>query len=365
MVLTLRVSTAIYRGLPNEIITEIIVAALQTDRASLCRVSQLFHALCLPVLYGVVRLETHASAVAFCSAIISNSALAALVRSLTVASSCFPITASRLSRLLADSSKSLLRVEILSIDLMLLQDGHLRELLACTFPHLVQCSLGTKERHWNSTEREDTLASFLTRHPALTKLRIQDWIVRESSPSVSPRIPLQHLKHLSCPIKFVPSIAASNLKEARLYWDVDNIECTISALKSMTRPNEPFVCSNDVFAPIPFSDIVDSISKNIPHIKTLHLRLYQLHSLRGTLDNLRTSLSRFTGLAYLSIEYVLTIDSQFLGDTEAGEQLIVQGFGDVCPTLEACRFYSRAWRKVDNTWELCHAENFKALSCIP
>ncbi|KAJ7490808.1 hypothetical protein FB451DRAFT_1389566 [Mycena latifolia] len=89
MVLTRRAYKAISRWLPSEIILEIIQAAPQADRASLCRVSKLFHALGLPVLYRVVHLQTRASAEAFGPTVLSNIALGPLVRSFTIDPACF------------------------------------------------------------------------------------------------------------------------------------------------------------------------------------------------------------------------------------------------------------------------------------
>jgi hypothetical protein len=85
MDLTRRTSKAISEWFPNEIITQIIEAAPQTaDREALCRASKLFHGLCAPILYRTVVLDNFISVAAFCSAVLSNRALAELVRSFTV-----------------------------------------------------------------------------------------------------------------------------------------------------------------------------------------------------------------------------------------------------------------------------------------
>ncbi|KAJ7467476.1 hypothetical protein FB451DRAFT_1401484 [Mycena latifolia] len=99
MVLTRRAYKAISRWLPNEIITEIIQAAPQPDQASLCRVSKLFHGLCLPLLYRVVRLKTRASVEAFCIAVLSNTALTEFVRWFTSEWTVGSLTSRRVTNL--------------------------------------------------------------------------------------------------------------------------------------------------------------------------------------------------------------------------------------------------------------------------
>jgi hypothetical protein len=69
--------------LPDELLTDIFEAVPQSDRASVCRASKLFHALCLPLLYRVVDIPP-ASIESFCSAVLSNAVVPALVRSLTL-----------------------------------------------------------------------------------------------------------------------------------------------------------------------------------------------------------------------------------------------------------------------------------------
>ncbi|KAJ7490831.1 hypothetical protein FB451DRAFT_626275 [Mycena latifolia] len=307
MVLTRRASKAIARWLPTEIMTEIVQASPPSDQASLCRVSKLFNGLGRPVLYRVVDLQSYAPTAAFCAAVLSNTALAELVRSYTVTAVFRGDIETRLSRQLVDSAKALLRLQSLSIDIALLEDRHLQELLRWTFPHLVQCGLGTRERRWSSAERGDTLFSFLLRHPALTSLHIKASVELEVWPSTSTRTPLPHLQRLRCPARVVQSVAASGLVEARLYWEeyeherVD-VESTFLALKSLTRADVPFICSNDYFrSGYGFTEIVDSISRNMPQTKTLHLRLYELQSCVNTINKLAECLPRFTALEFLAL----------------------------------------------------------------
>jgi hypothetical protein len=75
---------AISEWFPNEIISEIIEAISQRDRATLSRASKLFYANTLPVLYRDVELHGYKDLGGFSSAILSNSVLPELVRSLKV-----------------------------------------------------------------------------------------------------------------------------------------------------------------------------------------------------------------------------------------------------------------------------------------
>jgi hypothetical protein len=69
---------------PNEILTEILRAVPQSDQTALCRVSKLFHALCLPILYRVVHLKDLKSIDSFCSSVLSNATARESLRSFKV-----------------------------------------------------------------------------------------------------------------------------------------------------------------------------------------------------------------------------------------------------------------------------------------
>ncbi|KAJ7467474.1 hypothetical protein FB451DRAFT_393760 [Mycena latifolia] len=275
----------------------------------------------------------------------------------------------RTSHLLANSSKALLRLECLSIDITSLKGEHLQELFRSTFPHLVHCSLGTHDSHWSSPEPEDTLASFLLRHPALKTLHIQYWNELEVWPSTSARIPLLHLERLRCPARLVPYIFSHSLAEVVLYWvDVDSeqneVEKTFVTLKEMmSRTEISFLCINYAFED-DFPEIVDSLSRNIPHTKTLRLALLDYpDDPREIIRHLRDCLSSFTGLIFLSLECICEPD-RYLSGAEDEDPQTVQAFGDACRTLEGCRLQKCAWRKVDGIWENHPLEDFMVLAGI-
>ncbi|KAJ7687231.1 hypothetical protein B0H17DRAFT_1332495 [Mycena rosella] len=329
MVLTRRAYKAIPRWLPNEIITEIVQAAPRSDQASLCRVSKLFRDLCSPILYRVVDLEANASATDFGDTVLSNAALAGLVRSYSVH---FPGAgmagdALRFSQVLADSSKALVRLEAF---------------------------LGIANGHWSDAEQHDRLASFLIRHPGLEKLHIQGFPHTLTPSSASVRIPLPRLQHLRCPPRIIPSIVALRLKRVQLYWnddDLDEVENIFVALKAMTASDVPLICSNNFVQYL--YEVVDSVSRNLPHTKTLQLDSYHSPPLNEVIGHLKNCLPRFTGLAFLSV-----YNSSW--DIPTQEEISV--LRDACPALEAYRLQRRAWRKVDGMWETYPWTDFDALA---
>jgi hypothetical protein len=153
----------------------------------------------------------------------------------------------------------------------------LRQLLRWTFPHLISCTLPIQGPNWTSTEREDTLASFLMRHPALEIVEIEscgDPV--EVWPSASTQIHLLNLRSIMCPARVIPSIFARGLQEARISWEagIHELETNIVALAAMTGIDVPFACYSQYCDAYSYStEIMDSISRNIPSTRTLHLEV--------------------------------------------------------------------------------------------
>lgn len=77
-------SKTIAQRLPNEILTEIIETMPKPDQLTFCRVSELFHRLCLPVLYRVVVLGDYERAKTFLELIAAHPGRAEAIRSFTV-----------------------------------------------------------------------------------------------------------------------------------------------------------------------------------------------------------------------------------------------------------------------------------------
>ncbi|KAJ7687644.1 CHAT domain-containing protein [Mycena rosella] len=299
---------AIAEWLPNETIIEILQGVSRPDQAALqCRVSKVFRALCLPVLYHIVDLESRASIE------VSNSALSQFVRSFKfkvwnysrhdlergdegrVSTSAYNLLANfsrphtRPIQLLRDSLETLVNLEELSVDRVTITPS-LR--LHCTFPCLVKCTMGITEDQWTSTEREDSLASFLLRHPALKSLDIRDFRrLSDIWPPTSPRIPLLHLQCFGLHIK-----------------------------------------------------------KHTVHEDTPHE-----HGPDPT-----DYLPRFSGLQFLWLDLGLISRSN-----DTNHQITVQGLGDVCSTLEACYLDQFIHSYTATLGSLLEAYNKKPLNTIP
>ncbi|KAJ6548187.1 hypothetical protein DFH09DRAFT_1169939 [Mycena vulgaris] len=357
MVLTRRGYKAISRWLPNEIISEIILDAPQKDQAALCRVSKLFHGLVVPALYRAVHLDQPDAVTVFCDAVLSNPGLAELVRSLTLA--ILPVSVDMpemwLDSRLVDVLQTLLRLEGLSIDMTPMGQRQQRKVCELVLPQLRWCSLQTGVTEWTATQTEDTLASFLLRHPQLKQVHIQQLRYLEAWPSAQARIPLLQLQHLQCPVALLPSILACGVREVTLDWDTNapnDVDTLVGALKSMTRHDIPF--------------IVNAISRDIPHARTLSMQLHFSTSSDGIIVDVVNCLPRFTNLAFFSVEVMFATLRRGLTfwTTEAEDRIRVQGLGDACPTLEACCLNRCAWRKLDRTWEIYPLKDFMALSGI-
>ncbi|KAJ7509631.1 hypothetical protein B0H11DRAFT_1253805 [Mycena galericulata] len=347
MVLTRRQHRAISRWLPNEVIVQIIEAAPREDRATLCRVSKLFQGLAVPVMYRVVHLRrcSRADVRAFCLALLSNPALAELVRSLTVQLNGMDPIYVPVSDLMLRSFKTLLRLEHLSIDDHLWAGEDFDSFLRYTYPRLVSCDVGCKRATLDAT------VSFLIRHPTLTRICIVTWNGFELTAPTPIRLP--NLRYYQGPHQLIPWLETGGLEEVALDWRnfrPSSVEATIVLLKSMVPTGDPIVCSNIwCNGPGPFTEIIDSLSRNISHMKTLQVHLREL------LDNgkeqiacLKKHLPRLNGLKFLS--FYLAADWAFTTSGAIG-RVTVEAFGDLCPTLEACRTGYKAWRKVDGTWQ--------------
>ncbi|KAJ7619898.1 hypothetical protein B0H17DRAFT_1113854 [Mycena rosella] len=122
----------------------------------------------------------------------------------------------------------------------------------------------------------------------------------------------------------------------------------------MIPSDVPFICSNDGGDGF-ISAVVDSVSRNLPHTRTLQLYLSLLPSMKEVIGHLKNCLPRFTGLAFISVQYWAVRNSR-------NYEAEINVLGDACPTLEACRLHHRAWRKVDGMWETYPLTDFDALA---
>ncbi|KAF7341921.1 hypothetical protein MSAN_02048000 [Mycena sanguinolenta] len=152
-------------SLPNELLVQIIQHSPAGKQAILCRLSRLFHDLCVPVLYRVVEIKDSDSVALFCSAIIANPSRAGAVRSFTV-----DVSRSRIEHygdLLLASLKLMLRLDHLFLSQTALDYGQSSILLEeCIFPQLISCDIWAPS--WSKNESvSDLVAAFLARHSTL------------------------------------------------------------------------------------------------------------------------------------------------------------------------------------------------------
>ncbi|KAJ6585652.1 hypothetical protein B0H19DRAFT_1110379 [Mycena capillaripes] len=353
MVLTRRQHKAISRWLPNEIISQIILAAPTADRAALCRASKLFHGIGVLVLYRVVNMHSPVSIDAFSRTILSNSSLAPMVRSLSAHRhqwSDFKLITTMLT-----SFGLLLHLEHLVISVVLWQEEHRHAFLQWSFPRLVSCHLGLSTVVGTVPP---IVSSFLRRHSSLKSVSSPWGGSIQADPSAP--LPLPHLRNFRGPADVIPLISgARDLEEVSLSWgdkqSGQDAEKIIRILKSMTRDDIPFICSNNhcyVFV----VELLDSISRNLPQTKTLQMRAYRFD--KEILAHLKNYLPRFASLLFLSV--TTYFDHTWLNDGEVRN--IFHDIVDACPSLKACRFNTYAWRKANATWEEYPAEDFPDLA---
>ncbi|KAJ7100501.1 hypothetical protein C8R44DRAFT_353200 [Mycena epipterygia] len=109
----------------------------------------------------------------------------------------------------------------------------------------------------------------------------------------------------------------------------------IVAMNSLTRHDIPFACCiEDWDDVIDTPQIMDSISRNIPHTKTLQLVClhadFDDNEIVDTIRHIKEFLPRFTSLVYLAVEGYRPVEDEY------ENQIKVEAWGNACSTLEAC-----------------------------
>ncbi|KAF7340874.1 hypothetical protein MSAN_02116900 [Mycena sanguinolenta] len=184
--------------------------------------------------------------------------------------------------------------------------------------------------------------------------------------SQSLRVSLPNLEFYEGDAAFILGIDAICLKEVQLTWhDIDDadVDKIITRLSSMTNPDVPFVSSHQYLGD-PCHQIVTSVSMHMPHTKTLRLHsLVDFFALlsQDTIRHITEYLPRFTGLVYLAMEWCIG-SFPTSGADEDEDRIAVEGWGEACPTLEACCLNHYGWRKVDGRWEEYPIKEFWALA---
>ncbi|KAF7340889.1 hypothetical protein MSAN_02118400 [Mycena sanguinolenta] len=366
MVLTRRAhreKMEIFRWLPNEILVRIIQQSGTADQATLCRLSKLFRDLCLPVLHRDVTIKGPRAIASFCSAILENPSRADAVRSLTLDVPYYEPDVNHGDLILA-TLKLMWRLEHLSVSLCTLEDHHWANLLERgQYTQLTSCDLWvpTDAPVILPTRPSDLAVSFLTRHPTLKRVRFifADRIV----PSQSVRVSLPNLEFYRGDAEFIVAIDAICLKAVDLIWySEDNVENIIVALSSITQPDLPFISSHELRSWGGLRQIVTSLSKHMPHTQTLRLACLRGSLRQDTIRHITESLPRFTGLVHLQIGYYGDFFQMSTPGGSDEDRIVVESWGEACPTLEACCLNYLGWRKVDSRWEEFPIKEFWVLA---
>ncbi|KAF7340875.1 hypothetical protein MSAN_02117000 [Mycena sanguinolenta] len=362
----------IFRWLPNEILVGIIQHSPKADQATLSRVSKLFRDLCLPVLYRAVKISSDSvilasiAVISFCSGMIETPARADAVRSFYLR---VPYDYSNIEircGLILPTLKLMSRLNHLSIFGSALNNRHWNMLLEeCNFPQLINCDLRVPYDliYYNPTRVSNLVAGFLNRHSTLKRVHLPSYRIIAPQPV---RVSLPDLEFYHGGAAFIAGIDAICLKEVQLAWnytDDDNVDEIITSLSSMTKPYLPFISCHANLGRL-CHQIMDSVSMRMPHTKTLRLHpLKNYGALLGqdTIRHVTECLPRFTGLLYLAMEWCRDV-LLTSGANKDEDRIAVEGWGEACPTLEACCLNHYGWRKVAGRWEEYPITQFWALA---
>ncbi|KAJ6511006.1 hypothetical protein C8R45DRAFT_1207784 [Mycena sanguinolenta] len=360
MVLTRRAyreSMQISRWLPNEVLVHIIQHSRKADQASLSRVSRLFHDLCIPVLYRVVKIEHSDALASFCSAVIGNPSQADFVRSFTVdVVHDYTEPPHGHADVLLASLKLMLRLNHLVFSGTALDHDLHRSILLeeCSFPQLISRNIWTPYRLPKEL-RSNAVAAFLARHPTLKRVHIHS----EGKVMVAselPRVSLPDLEYYEGDATFILVIDACGLKEVQLFWpDNTDTEKIITTVSSMAKPDFPFVSTHTNMGwtdSQAIQKILTSVSTHMRHTRALRLQTAKSHV--GTFHKITECLPRFTSLVYLALPWITNFSSDL-------EQIAIECWGVACPTLKAFCLGQSAWRQCDNRWKEYPIDDFYAL----
>ncbi|KAK7036129.1 hypothetical protein R3P38DRAFT_3183924 [Favolaschia claudopus] len=325
--------TSHYRGLPNEIILEIIRYSNKATQSSMCRASKLLHDLCCPILNAEVHLEFEASTIGFCSALVMTPQKALLVKRLTL-------------EWMERSNDNLSDLLVSSMSLM----GNLEYL-----------KLGNG---YDASLHKHFFSDF------------------EAFSSV--RIPLPGLEHYEGPSDVVVAFeGGTNLRQVNLFWvgdsedDATKTRNIIATLASMTSADIPFISHHirepGSFLPLP---LLMSVVENMPQTTVVTLRrgggtdtrlltqvnLATLQYVVAThLDSqlevvmFQECLQQLTHLTFFALE----VENNWAGPGQGPvpesieDRVVISSWSEACPTLRGCSINNRTWRKGEHgTWEL-------------
>ncbi|KAJ7608330.1 hypothetical protein FB45DRAFT_1129522 [Roridomyces roridus] len=316
---------------PNEILTDIIICATQSDRVTLCCVSKLFHALVIPILNQHIVLRIRKKCRSFknlCRALINNPERIEIVRSLIVIRD-FKFNGAINYDLLFESLILMQNLERLSFNCR--QDGQTiaARLASLTFPNLSSCRLDCCFIESNVADFSD----FVARYPSITRFYLRspglalpdDNLQRQQG--ILPNLLQYDGKQL-----FFHKLCTSTLRAVRLGpWYRQVTTSDVQALRARTDHTVPLVLSLGVQDIETAEDnIVSLLSAGIPNIQSLQLQISSLHMLWvETLKRISTDLTQFRHLAYFAVTDLYLVNVQ-------GAEVILHTWTAACPTLKGC-----------------------------
>ncbi|KAJ7625817.1 hypothetical protein FB45DRAFT_1060433 [Roridomyces roridus] len=270
--------SSLTRRLPNELLIEIIDNVLESDLASLCRVSKLLHALTLPFLNRAIVLVVYYRApfMAFCSALVANPTRGSAIRSLTIRPRS--TVSDRELDLLVEAMKLMSRLEELHLSVAALCP----KLSLLTFPRLLTCEF----RFIPSCH---DVVQFLTRHATITHLTVRLGAAYTNSPDI-PTISLPGLVHLEASSHIFKRVVSQNIPAMRLFWShpadihrANFVDQTVLAFKALTNAEAPFISYQHLvdMCGVGCTDILDSLSRHMQHTTSLCLRVGSIGVLRS------------------------------------------------------------------------------------
>ncbi|KAJ7612239.1 hypothetical protein FB45DRAFT_940138 [Roridomyces roridus] len=380
----------ITRWLPNEVLIRIIRDAEMADQATLCRVSKLFHALSLPILYRTVVLRLDDGGLsAFCSSLVENPERADAIRSFTIkkakdSSSGSAIRFSTMNkayhpdasfspdyRTLGAAMKLMTNLERL---LVLFDDGcssipHPRAvaqkqptplsverrrlnssmdamapiLAELTCPRLTACVLMLSKTYGG----DDWLEQFLMTHGSkLTAISLALWV------ELSPPVPsVSQLRFFHGDADLLPRLGGSNLEGARLLYtkaSEQKFNDISLFLKSSSSPTHPLVVSNEYLYlsnyPQQLDHSLKGLSIHVPHIVSLELRPNEFTAIE--ISRVLQYLPRFIQLQYVALHLPqICREDEDDDDDDDGDELelsteTLDAWAIACPTLKACSLCS-------------------------
>ncbi|KAJ7643594.1 hypothetical protein FB45DRAFT_1020425 [Roridomyces roridus] len=368
MVLTRRAHRArmlITLWLPNEVLTEIIRCTPQSDQATLCRVSKLFHALVLPILNREVVFifqdndcSCHQLLENFSRAFLENPERADAAQFTSICRSRDSDAKINID-LLLQAMKLMNNLEHLSF-----HDWHQPTIAArlamarLMFPRLSFC------RMMGDFSASDAahLVAFFAQHPSITRVCMLSRGLGHSDDSESfepQQSILPHLKQYEGRQLLFHKLATRELRAVRFGPCNQLTTSDVQTLKARIDHAFPLILSLrllDGGLETAREHILSPLSAGIPNIRSLQLQTPPIDSsCMGPLKDMAMQLAQFRHIAYFA---VTDRRHQFLDVASA--EAVFQTWTAASPTLQGCCIGEVALMKVDEKkWEQWSVDEFE------